>query len=171
MMRHLNKHLKKGWYLLAVPVALVAVLKFVGRAPVNGVQAPDQGRPWNGGKPTAPMRIEANRDGEIPADEWLDVDLSLIPVEDCRNLSSSLRGLDGLEILDASRWDHPECLAGKPILRAIRVKVPSGVSGLLAVDLSFEGADGKPYALTRSVGFRAQGVGVLGTPQDSENPQ
>lgn len=168
-MRHLNKTLKQllknGWYLLAVPVALVAVFKFVGRAPFNGVQAPEQGKPWNGGKPTAPMRVEASRDGEIPANEWIDVELSLIPVEDCSNLSSSLRGLDGLEVLDGSRWDHPNCVAGQPVVRAIRVKVPSGVSGLLAVDLTFEGMDGKPFTVTRSVGFRAEGIGVLGNPE------
>lgn len=120
-----------------------------------------QGKPWNGGKPTAPVQVESSLEGEIPADEWVDVDLSIIPQSDCTVLTSQVRGVDGLEVSDDSAWTHTGCVAGGAFQRQLRVKVPAEVSGLLAIDLHMEVVGGAVYDITRSVGFRAQGTPVL----------
>ncbi len=120
-----------------------------------------QGKPWNGGKPTAPVQVESSIEGEIPADEWVDVDLSIIPQADCAMLTSQVRGVDGLEVSDDSTWSHTGCVAGGAFVRQLRVKVPAEVSGLLAIDLHLELVGGATYDVTRSVGFRAEGTPVL----------
>lgn len=120
-----------------------------------------QGKPWNGGKPTAPVQVESSLEGEIAAEEWVDVDLSIIPQSDCTVLTSQVRGVDGLEVSDDSTWSHTGCVAGGAFVRQLRVKVPAGVSGLLAIDLHMELPGGASYDVTRSVGFRAEGTPVL----------
>ena len=120
-----------------------------------------QGKPWNGGKPTAPVQVESSIEGEIAAEEWVDVDLSIIPQSDCSVLTSQVRGVDGLEVSDDSTWSHTGCVAGGTFVRQLRVRVPAGVSGLLAIDLHMELPGGATYDVTRSVGFRASGTPVL----------
>lgn len=121
-----------------------------------------QGQPWNGGKPTAPVELESNIEGEIEPGEWVDVDLSLTPTtEGCVALSSRTRGMDGLEVSDDSVWNHPTCRQGERITRQIRVRAAEGVSGLVAVDLRMELDSGMVYEVTRSVAFRAEGTPIL----------
>ena len=100
-------------------------------------------------------------EGEIPAGEWVDILLRIIPQSDCMGLTSVARGLDGLEVSDDSSWSHPNCVAGEAVTRELRVRIPSGASGLLAVDLHMETPGGGVYDVTRSVGFRANGASVL----------
>jgi len=155
--------LKRNWILGLVALALIPALGPVfkiGRAPVPS-SAPAQGKPWNGGKPTAPMQVVSNIEGEIAPEEWVEVELSLLPLAPCQGLSSVLRGVDGIEVSDDSRYSHANCNAGEPIVRQVRVKAPQGVSGLVAIDLAFEGLDGTAYEVTRSIAFRAQGAPVL----------
>ena len=120
-----------------------------------------QGKPVNGGKPTAPIQVEASIEGEIPAEEWVDVTLRVIPQSDCTGLTSVARGVDGLEVSDDATWSHPNCVSGEAVTREIRVRIPAEASGLLAVDLHMEMPGGAEYDVTRSVGYRAEGAPVL----------
>ena len=121
-----------------------------------------QGKPWNGGKPTAPIELESSIEGEIPRGEWVDLELALIPsASGCIGLSSRVRPLDGLEVSDDSVWSHPVCAQGERILRQLRVRAEAGVSGLLAVDLRMEMDSGEVFEVTRSVALRAEGASSL----------
>jgi hypothetical protein len=125
--------------------------------------APEEGRseakvegPWNGGKQTAPIELSSSLSGEVQTEAEQTVVLSLTPRRDCQQLTSVVRGLDGVQVETSAR-SHGACVAGQAVQHEARVKVPSGVAGHLVVDVSME-VEGRHLAVSRAVELRAPGA-------------
>ena len=110
------------------------------------------GLPWNGGKQHGPFEIHSSvKVGEtVEADRDLDVDLSLIFNGPCERASLQVRGLDGVELVGGVRFDFDSCGPDENLTQTIRVRLPAGTHGRLAVDVSYIN-QGHPWNETRSI--------------------
>ncbi len=118
------------------------------------------GMPWNGGKPQPPIEIQSNLSGEIPADRDMDLVIDVVPGVECAELTSTVRGLDGVQLFGELSRRFTDCRAHEPHSHAVTVRAAAGVSGLVAVDLLLSGPSGS-FQATKTVRIYADGAQIL----------
>jgi len=111
-----------------------------------------EGEPWYGGKPSIPVRVESDVDGEIPAGDWIPVKLSLVADLECHAVTMRLRGVDGLEVVSSE--ESRACSRDTPLVYEALVRLVEGASGMIAVDVEVATPEGSKFA-TRAIPFRA----------------
>ncbi len=128
-----------------------------------------QGLPWYGGKPGVPVRVASDLDGEVPADEWVPVRVSVWVETSCSTVQVRLRGVDGLQVVSdepAGELDQACPKGMNPVIHSARIRVPEGVEGLLAVDVRVHSEEGVRGAV-RALAFRdAMRKEITGDPSE-----
>src|SRR3954466_13155532 len=104
----------KVWLLLPTVALLTATLVWMERIPGTPAivsDAPKEGEPWNGPHNYLPVQVASNLGAEVDADVEQDLELTLTPSSDCASLTSAVRGIDGVVVID-DQEDHGPCVAG-----------------------------------------------------------
>ena len=142
---------------LGVLVLVVIFLFSVGwRAEAKRVASSEvglgRGQPWYGGKPSLPVRIESDIEGEIPAGEWVPLQIFIFTDLPCSTVVSKLRAVDAIEVdsVDVSQ----ACRVDAPVLHEAMVRVADQGSGMIAVDLEVL-TEGGVKLVTRAIPFSA----------------
>ena len=113
---------------------------------------PSGGKPWNGGKPRPPVEVSADLSGTIDADTEVSVTLRVTPGRDCTNLTTRIRGIDGVIVSGGEPVSHAICARDAAVVRPISVRLAAGASGYAIVDVNFE-VEGQPMGISQPVPF------------------
>jgi hypothetical protein len=145
-----------GCEALSVPGVLgrtyvIVVRGFNGASDVTG-----WGLTITGGKPTAPVSVASSLSGPLEAEVDTPVTLSVTPGVECSELTTEVRGIDGVTISGRSVLSHARCVAGRAVTHPVVARVPPGTLGYAAVTVSFT-AEGQRYSDTRTFAVRAKG--------------
>lgn len=110
-----------------------------------------EGIPWNGGKGRGPFDVSSPQAGSVlPADREVPVEVFVRFREPCDALNVRVRGIDGVQILSRARAAFRECPEGQNLSHPIKVRLPAGTAGYLAVDVSYR-REGQPHRETRAI--------------------
>ena len=111
-----------------------------------------QGVPRYGGKPSLPVFVESDIQGEIEAGKWIPIQLSILVDMECSEFTVQLRGLEGVEVDSPSQ--RYSCNPGSSSTHRAQIRVEEGGSGVLAVDVGLVTEEGDRQ-VTRAVPFQA----------------
>ena len=108
--------------------------------------------PWNGGKARGPIEISSPQVGVLNGDKEgpFPVDVLVRFRQDCEDLRLRVRGLDGVEVLDAGGLSLPTCPVDENLSHRVQVRIPPGSEGQIAVDVVYRNG-GRNFAETRSL--------------------
>lgn len=145
--------MKKYFAFFTVVAAASLVAAFIPRKSPSPQRHIASGIRWNGGKQQGPfdMRSSIPANQPVVANKEIPVDMVLIFKTDCNRLQTHVRGVDGVQVLSAASFQHGTCEAGREVSNPVRVRIPAGTRGFLAIDVKYETADGRVYEETRAI--------------------
>jgi len=118
-------------------------------------------RIWNGGKPTLPVHLSTDHEGAYSAGKDTAITLFFVTDHECSDLTVRVRGVDGVIIVSS---DSPQslgaCRPGEPMSLSVVVRVPEGISGYLAADVTIDERSG-------SLALVLEAEGAKGVPRSS----
>ena len=126
----------------------------------------DQSRPWYGGKPSAPVTVTSDIDGPIPANEDRTVNLGIQIDTPCVEAKVQVRGVDGVVVVSGQQpVSLGACREGEEVPHQVVIRIPSGLAGLLVIELSFEGlgdgsAPGERQGFVTAISIVAEGAKI-----------
>jgi hypothetical protein len=101
------------------------------------------GLPWNGGKPTAPVRVRSDLEAPIAIHQDVPFRIFIKVDRPCRELVVRLRGLDGLQLVgNELPQSLGPCTTADEVSVEVVVRLSQQVSAYLAVDLTLLGVEG-----------------------------
>lgn len=111
------------------------------------------GRMWNGGKPSAPVDVQAALD---PSDASVLV-VRVTPQAPCTKLVTTVHGTDGVAVDAGSAHQEDSCTMGTTVEHRISLRAPSSGVGYAAITVRLD-VHGRPMSLTRAVAVGAPGA-------------
>lgn len=97
---------------------------------------PPGSAPWNGGKERAPFAVTSAVSGKVAEDSDVALPISITPAKDCTELTTTVRGIDGVDVRAGEARLHEVCTRGVAVTRAVVARVPRGGAGYVVVDVS-----------------------------------
>ena len=137
-------------------------------------ERPGHGLPWNGGKPGIPVEVSSDMTGPIPPDADTPVVVGVSIDMACSAAGVQIRGIEGVVVVGENRFGLGPCSPTEEFQVPVRVRIPSGGAGFLAVDVEVEMAnpdDGSTsrqrtskaiQVLAMGVKFRPKSIGKAG---------
>jgi len=161
------------WSLLCASATAVATSSAAAADAADKAAAPHRTR-TSAGKRQAPVTVTTDLAGELEAGSRRFVTVTIRPRRACTDLTTAVRGVDGVEVLGTLVRQHARCAAGVAELHMVQVSVPADASGTLVVDVTMQ-VRGRTYATSRAFKLRARGAPpapkTLGTvEQGAEGP-
>ena len=108
-------------------------------------------------KDSIPVDIRSSLTGDVTSDDARSVTLTIQPRQACTKLTVGVRSVDGVVVDGSPPEEVPDCSPSTPFQKTVSVRVPTGVSGQVVVDVSITLASGRRYATSR--GFRVSRPG------------
>jgi hypothetical protein len=105
----------------------------------------------------APVRVQSTLSGEVKDEGPYEVTLTIIPSSGCRQLSSGVLGVDGIDV-SAPRIEHGDCHPGTPFTRKVQVRVPEAAAGFLVVHVTMILEDGREVSDSTSFELHRTGA-------------
>ena len=109
------------------------------------------------GDSAAPFTLTSTVRGAIEADQPTSVTLAIRADQDVSQLSTALRGISGVEVREGAVIQHGAQASGAFVHHTFEVLAAKGVAGLVAIDLTWTGADGQ-QSVTLAVPISAHGA-------------
>ncbi|HAR41719.1 MAG TPA: hypothetical protein DCS07_03680 [Bdellovibrionales bacterium] len=132
---------------LCVLATVFTITTGFSRGPKSNFKA---GEPVNGGKPRAPISIEAQPVAPVEDDKEVTVTFQVVPLADCLELKARLRGLGGAVLNDEAEKTITTCSKGVSLQFTAKVRIPSGNRGSVALDVEMKTTE-STFSMSRSV--------------------
>ncbi len=143
--------------LMTASLSLVLAFSFSFSAKSLSAKKPVQkkhpGIPWNGGKPQPPFLIQSNLDEVVSPNANLDLQVQVTPERDCMDLTTKIRGLDGVVVMGEIEKHLAQGKMGQPHIHSVTVRVPNETAGYAVVDVSCS-IEGSLYSTSKPIPFR-----------------
>ena len=104
-----------------------------------------------------PLRVWLDGPTVVSTDQPRDVQLRFEASMALTQLSTAIRGIDGLEVTGGAARQHGARAAGAQTSHPFVLRVPAGISGLVAIDITWERA-GANQGATLAVRVGAKGA-------------
>ena len=128
-----------------------------------GVARAEDGRPWNGGKQTAPVDVRAELPSRVTAGKVQRATIVVTPTRDCVALETRLRGVDGVDVRSSGWQRQKTCEAGRAVRLPVALVASAQEAGLVTLDLRLD-VGGRTVESTRAFEVRAPGAALANKP-------
>lgn len=122
---------------LCLFASLVAASINTRRLPASTADI-QKGVMWNGGKSRGAFHVTSPQGAKpLPSDREVAIEVQLDFYQSCEALAVRMRGLDGVQILSRARFQNLSCETGTPLRLPLKVRLPAGTRGFVAVDVGW----------------------------------
>ncbi len=138
-----------GWMILMLTGVGCAQQKAVAKAPIARTAVATEAH--------VPLRVWLDGATEVSTTEPRDLMLRFEATMPLASLTTAMRGMDGLHVAGGEARKHGARDVSAATTHAFSLRVPAGVSGLLAIDVTWERA-GESQSATLAIRVSANGA-------------